>query len=147
MFSSLLYWSTIQHSTPPPCPYILMFAVNLICPCDPFILSLKLPNIGVNLFGAIKYILYLKMYCICSWYIYLRNHLQDPFHFIKKRIVLVCSVCMYTENCLLWRCFYILENSLSFSTFYSASTIGDKGGKFYSGLEMVPFLPAQTKLY
>ena len=87
------------------------------------------------------------MYCICSWYIYLRNHLQEPFHFIKKRIVLVCSVCMYTENCLLWRCFYILENSLSFSTFYSASTIGDKGGKFYSGLEMVPFLPAQTKLY
>ena len=65
-------------------PYIAMFAVNLICPCDPFILSLKLPNIGVNLFGAIKYILYLKMYCICSWYIYLRNHLQDPFHFIKK---------------------------------------------------------------
>ena len=107
-----------------------------------------------------KYILYLKSTAyilgvyICET-ICRRSTVLHPsltcYFSSKRKFVLVCSVSVYTENFLLWRCFYILENSLAFSTFYSASTIGDKGGEFYSGLKrrflfsrfrnMFPFLP------
>ena len=66
---------------------------------------------------------------------------EDVLPFIQKHLISV-----YTE--LFMEIFSILENSPSFSTFYSASTIEDKGGEFYSGLEMFPFLsPTPTKLY
>ena len=62
---------------------------------------------------------------------------EDVLPFIQKHLISV-----YTE--LFMEIFSILENSPSFSTFYSASTIEDKGGEFYSGLEMFPFFVANS---
>ena len=62
---------------------------------------------------------------------------EDVLPFIQKHLISV-----YTE--LFMEMFSILENSPSFSTFYSASTIEDKGGEFYSGLEMFPFFVANS---